>query len=111
MPRLSAFSFAGSAHVGEPLHRFGEIAHRLVQIAVLDAVPHTVADMPFQHHLPALVQGRFGRVQLGEDVLTGHILVDHPVNGLYLPRDLFQPPVQIFRIHTLPHPKFISFNL
>ena len=31
------------------------------------------------------------------------ILVDHPVNGLYLADDLFQPAVQVICVHTLPH--------
>ena len=42
-------------------------------------------------------------VDLRQNVLAGHVLVHHAVDGLYLPDDLFQPPVQIFRIHTLLH--------
>ena len=72
-------------------------------LAVLDAIPDTVLDVAFQHHLPALVQGRLGRVDLGKDILAGNILVDHPVNGLHLPDDLFQPTVQIVGVHALSH--------
>ena len=66
----SAFA-AVSAHIREPFHGLGEVLNGLVGVAVLDAIPDTVLDVAFQHHLPALVQGRLGRVDLGKDVLAG----------------------------------------
>ena len=63
---------------------------------MLDAVPDAVLDVAFQNHLTGLVQGRFGGVDLGENVFTGDILVDHAVDGLDLADDLFQSAVQIF---------------
>ena len=44
-----------------------------------------------------------GGVDLGQHILTGHVLVYHAVNGLHLADDLLQPPVQVVRIHTLSH--------
>jgi len=46
-----------SSHVGKALYRLGEALNGLIRVPVLDAVAHAVSDMPFQHHLPALVQG------------------------------------------------------
>ena len=53
--------------------------------------------------LSGLVKSRLGGVDLGEDVLAGHIFVDHAVDGLHLADDLFQTPVQIVCVHTLSH--------
>ena len=99
---MRGFLFFASYHLlganrreAAPLDALRQTRYSLVGIAVLDAIPDAVLDVAFQHHLPALVQGRFGRVDLGEDVLTGHILVDHPVNGLHLPNDLLQPTMQV----------------
>ena len=70
---------------------------------MLDAVPDTVLDVSLQHHLAAAVKGGFRRVDLGQHILAGDVLVDHPVNGLYLADDLFQPAVQVVRVHALLH--------
>ena len=70
---------------------------------MLQAIPDTVLDMPFQYHLACLVEGRLGGVDLGLNIFTRDVLVDHPVNGLYLADDLFQPAVQVICVHTLPH--------
>ena len=56
---------------------------------------------PPQHHLTAAVEGRFGGVDLGENVLAGYVLGHHPVDGLHLSDDLFQPAVQVIGVHTL----------
>ena len=92
-----------SSHIGEALHRLGKALNGLVRVPVLDAVPHAVLDMPLQHHLAAPVEGGLGRVDLGQDVLTGDVLVDHPVDGLHLSDNLLQPAVQVVRVHTLSH--------
>ena len=68
-----------------------------------DSIPDAVPDMSFQDHLSALMQSRLCGIELREYILTGNIFIDHPVNRLYLPDDLFQPAVQVFRIHTLSH--------
>ena len=52
-------------------------------------------DVSLQDELPRFVQGGFRRVDLGKDVLAGHILVDHPVDGVDLTDDLLQPAVQV----------------
>ena len=70
---------------------------------VLDAVPDAVLQMALQHHLPRLVQGGLGGVDLSQDVLTGHVLVHHPVDGLHLTDDFPQAAVEVVRIHTLSH--------
>ena len=92
-----------SLHIGEALHRLGEALNGLVGVAVLNAVPGTVLDMPLQHHLAAAVQRGLGSVDLGQYILAGHILVHHPVDGLNLADDFLQPPVQVLRVHTLLH--------
>ena len=58
---------------------------------------------PSSTTLPQPLQGGLGGVDLGQDVLAGHVLVHHPVDGLHLPDDLFQPAVQVFGVHTLFH--------
>ena len=52
---------AVSTHIGEPFHCLGEVFDGLVRVSVLNAVPDTVLDMPFQNHLAAPVQGGLGR--------------------------------------------------
>ena len=59
--------------------------------------------MTLQHNLAAFVDCGLRRVHLGEDVLTGNILIHHPVNGLELSDNFLQSAVQIVRIHTLSH--------
>lgn len=98
-------------HVGEALDRGGKAFKRLIHIAVGDAVADAVLDVSFEHDFAAAVECGFRRVDLGEDVLAGDVLVDHPVNGLYLPDDLFQSAVQIVRVHALPHRVSPAFPL
>ena len=98
-------------HIGEALDRSGEALERFVHIAVGDAVTDAMLDVPFEHDLAAAVERGFCRVDLGENVLAGDVLVDHPVNGLYLPDDLFQSAVQIVRVHALPHRVSPAFPL
>ena len=50
--------FCVYCHVGEALHRLGEAGDGLFRVAVLDAVPDAVLDMPLQHHLAAAGAGR-----------------------------------------------------
>ena len=92
-------------HVGKALHCLGETGYGLLRVPVLNAVAHAVTDVPFQHYLAHPVQGGFGSIDLGEDVFTGHVLVDHAVYGLYLAQNLFEAPVEIGRIHALLHEK------
>ena len=92
-----------SGHVGEALHGLGEIGNGLVGVAVFDTVSDAVFDMAFQYDLAGFVQGRFGGVDLGKNVLAGDVFIDHTVYGLYLADDFFQASVQVFRIHALSH--------
>lgn len=75
----------------------------LVRIPVLNAVPDAVLDMTLQDHLAAPVEGGLGRVDLGQNILTGDVLVNHPINGLHLSDNFLQPAVQIVGVHTLSH--------
>ena len=89
-------------HIGEALDCSGKALERFVHIAVGDSVADAVLDVPFEHDLAAAVERGFRRVDLGENALAGDVLVDHPVNGLCLPDDLFQSAVQIVCVHALP---------
>lgn len=68
-----------------------------------DAVADAVLDMALQNDLSTAVQSRLGRVDLGENILAGHVFIHHAVDGLYLPDDFFQMPMQIVCIHALLH--------
>ena len=59
--------------------------------------------LAFQYDLAHPVQGALDRVDLDEDVLAGHVLVDHLVDGLQLAHELLHPAVQVLRIHALSH--------
>ena len=37
---------------------------------MLQAIPDTVLDVPFQYHLAGLVEGRLGGVDLGQNIFT-----------------------------------------
>ena len=63
----------------------------------------TVLNVPFQHHLAALMQSGLCGINLSQDIFTGNIFIYHTVDGLHLTNDLFQPTVQIVCIHTLFH--------
>ena len=95
-------------YIGETESRIGEYCASLIQDGDtlqlgIGAIPDAVLQMALQHHLPRPVQGRFGRVDLGKNVLAGYVFVHHAVDGLHLADDLFQAAVQIRRIHTLLH--------
>ncbi len=45
---------------------FGEVGDGLVRVAVLEAIPDAVLDVPFQHHLGRPVEGGLGGVDLGQ---------------------------------------------
>ena len=51
---------------------------------MLQSVPDTVLNMTFQNYFSTSVKGRFCGIDLGKNVLTGNILVDHAINGLNL---------------------------
>ena len=40
---------------------------------------------------------------LRQNILTGHILVNHAVDGLHLSNDFFQTAMQVLCIHALLH--------
>ena len=63
--------------------------------AVFNAVADTVLDVPLQHDLSAAVQRGFRGVDLRQNILTGHILVNHAVDGLHLSNDFFQTAMQV----------------
>ena len=84
-------------------HGLGKGCDGGVGIPVFDAVAHAVLQMAFQHDLAHPVQGALDRVDLDEDVLTGHVLVDHLVDGLQLAHELLHPAVQVLRIHAFSH--------
>ena len=89
--------------MGKALHSLGKALDSLFRVSVLNAVPDAVLDVPLQNDFSASVQSGFCGIDLGENILAGHVFVHHPVNGLYLSDDFFQPAVQVFCIHTLFH--------
>ena len=60
---------------------------------MLNPVFDTVIDMPFQHDLTDFVQSGFGCIDLGENIFSGNIFINHTVNGLNLSDDFFQSAV------------------
>ena len=90
-------------HIGKSLHGFCEVGDGLIWIAVLQPVFDAVHNVPLQNHLAAAMQSGFGGIDLSQNVLAGHILVDHPVDGLHLTHDFLYAPVEILGIHTLFH--------
>ena len=54
-----------SSHVGEPFYRFCKVLDGFFGVSVYQAIPHTMLNMALQNDLPASVQRRFGRVDLG----------------------------------------------
>ena len=72
-------------------------------VAVCNAVTDTVLDVPLQHDLSAAVQRGFRGVDLRQNILTGHILVNHAVDGLHLSNDFFKTAMQVLCIHALLH--------
>ena len=79
----------GSVHIGKAFDRFGKIGDGLVSVAMFNAVPDTMLDVSFQHHLTGFVQRRFSRVDLGQHILARHVLIDHPVDRLNLADNFF----------------------
>ncbi len=51
---------------------------------MFDTVTDAMLDMPFQDYLSAAMKCRFCGVQLGKDILTRHILVNHSIDCLNL---------------------------
>jgi hypothetical protein len=74
-------------YAGEMLYGFGKAGYGLVGVAVFDAFPDAMVQMPLQNDLPHLMQGFFYGVYLDKNVLAGNVLVNHFVDGLYLPGD------------------------
>ena len=99
----SLFRFCRLFHICKAFYGFCKAGDCLIYVPVLDPVTDTVVDMSFQNNLPDTVKGRLGRIDLRENILTWNILIDHPVNRLHLPDDLFQTSVKIVGIHTLSH--------
>ena len=92
-----------SAHAGKVLDGLGKVGNGFVCVAVLNAVPHAVVQMPFQHDLAHFVQSAFHCVDLDEHVFAGHVLIHHFIDGVDLTGNFFQPAVKVFCIHTLFH--------
>jgi hypothetical protein len=70
---------------------------------MFNAFSDTLVQVSFQNHLADFVQGVFSRVYLYKDILAGEVPVNYFVNCLNLPHYFINPPMQIFRIHTLAH--------
>ena len=67
----------------------------ITNIPMLNAVFYTMVYMTFQNNLAHFVKSGLCRVDLGEDILTGDIFVDHPVDRLNLSDDFFQTAVKV----------------
>lgn len=100
---LREAAFFVLSHVREAFDRLREALYRLVRVAVLDTVAHTVVDVSLEDYLPDAVERGLRGVYLREHVLARDILVHHPVDGLYLPDDFIEPSVKVLRVHTLSH--------
>jgi hypothetical protein len=74
-------------YAGKMLYGLGKVGYGLVGVAVFDAFPDAMVQMPLQNDLSHLVQGFFYGVYLNEEVLTRDILVYHLVDCLYLSGD------------------------
>ena len=70
---------------------------------MFDPVADTVFEVAFKHHFSGFVEGGLCGVYLGEDILAGNVLVNHPVDGLDLSDDFCKPAVQVCGVHTLFH--------
>ena len=98
-PGNGAARLRAGLHIGKPLDGFGEVLQGFL-VPLPDGIQDAVPDVSLQHHLAHFVQGAFGGVELGEDILAGNLLVDHPVDSLDLTQDLGQPAVEIIRVHA-----------
>jgi hypothetical protein len=96
---------------GKMLYGFGKVGYGLVGIAMFDAFPDAVVQVPLQNDLPRLVQGFFYGIYLNKNILAGDVLINHFVDCPYLPADSVQPFMQIIRIHTLAHYTILSSGL
>ena len=74
----------GSAHIGEAFHSFCEVFDGFICVSMFDTVTDAMLDMPFQDYLSAAMKCRFCGVQLGKNILTRDIFIDHSGNGLRL---------------------------
>ena len=66
-------------------------------------LPDAMLDVPLQNHLSHFVERRFRRIDLGQDILAGNVLLHHAVDSLDLADNLLQSAMQIVRVHALPH--------
>lgn len=82
---------------------FLEIRQCLVDVAAFQAVLDAVVDVPHEDDLPDLVQCARDGVDLDQDVRAGDVLVYQLVQAGDLPGYLLQTPVEVVRIHALPH--------
>ena len=64
---------------------------------------NAMMEVTLQNDLSHSVERRFGRIDLGQHIFTGDILLHHTVNRLHLSDNFFQSSVQVFCIHTLSH--------
>lgn len=76
-----------SIHAGKILNGFGKFINRCLCVTMFDAVFDAVLQVPFEHHLPHFLNGALDGINLDQNVLAGHVLVDHAVNRLDLSLD------------------------
>lgn len=91
------------SHSGKVLHCLCEIRDGSVSSSMLNALANTMVQVPFQNDLTDLVQRALCGVDLNQDILAGHIFIDHCVYGVQLSHDFFHSTVYVFRIHALAH--------
>ena len=90
-------------HIGEPLNCHCKISDGFIRIAMLNSIADTVLDMPFQNHLPRLMEGGFGCIDLRQNILSVYFFIVHAIDSLHVADDFFQAAVEVLGIHTLFH--------
>ena len=75
------------------LDRFRKLSNGFVCVTVFDPVFDAVIQMTFKHNLTNFMHCGLCRIDLDEDILAWNILIDHFIDCIQLPDDLFQPAV------------------
>jgi len=73
-----------SVHLIDRVHQLKDLFIHLVLVAAGHCLFDTMGQMPFQHLAVRLFDQRLGRQQLGRNIHTIAILLDHPQHGVQL---------------------------
>ena len=90
-------------HICKAFYRCGKVFYSLIGISMLYAIPHTVTDMSFKHHLAYFMERRACGTYLGQHILAWLILIHHPVHSLQLSHNFTDSLMKILAVHTFFH--------